>query len=46
MAKRKEPTGGKAFDDLARKLIQVPRKELERQQQRTAKAKRKQRRKR
>ena len=31
MSDKKKPTGGKAFDDLIGKLIQVPRKELERQ---------------
>lgn len=25
-----KPTGGKAFDELARKLVQVPKKELDR----------------
>ena len=28
MAEPKQPTGGKAFDDLARKLAQVPKKEV------------------
>lgn len=40
MTKRKEPTGGAAFDKLARALVQVPRRELERQIQRAKKAKR------
>jgi hypothetical protein len=26
-----EPTGGKAFDDLAKKLIRVPRPEIDRE---------------
>lgn len=28
MSEAKQPTGGKAFDDLARKLVQVPKKEV------------------
>lgn len=26
---RKQPVGGKAFDELVRKLVQVPKKELD-----------------
>ena len=43
MAKKEpQPSGGKAFDELARKLVQVPKKELDRQVKRyQAKKKRK-----
>jgi hypothetical protein len=40
----KEPTGGKAFDDLLGKLVKVPRKELDAQLKRY-RAKRKKRKK-
>lgn len=41
--KRKKPEGFKEFDELARKLVQVPKAEVDRQIERTArkKAKRK-----
>lgn len=41
----RKPIDGKAFDDLARKLVQVPKKELDRQAKREAKRKQKKRRK-
>lgn len=40
MAKNK-PTGGKAFDELARKLVQVPKKELDRQRRKQKRQKKK-----
>jgi hypothetical protein len=41
----RKPTGGKPFDDLMRKLIQVPKKELDREEKRYAKKKAKRKRK-
>lgn len=41
----RKPTGGKPFDDLMRKLIQVPKKELDRAEKRYAKRKAKRKRK-
>lgn len=38
---KKPTTGGKPFDDLARKLAQVPKKELDREVKRYRKQKRK-----
>ncbi len=32
MARKKQPTAGKEFDELARKLLQVPKPELDREQ--------------
>jgi hypothetical protein len=41
----KPPTGGKAFDDLARKLIRVPKSEVDREaKKRRAKLRRRKRR--
>lgn len=36
----KQPTGGKAFDALARALVQVPKKELDRRLKKRAEKKR------
>jgi hypothetical protein len=38
---KKPPLGGKEFDALARKLVQVPKKELDREVRRYRKQKRK-----
>jgi len=39
MSERKQPTGGDAFDALTRKLVQVPKKELDAQLKKERKAK-------
>ena len=41
MSDKKKPTGGKAMDDLMGKLVQVPKRELDRQVKRYQKKKRK-----
>lgn len=41
MMAAKKPTGGKAFDALARALVQVPKKELDQQLKRQAAKKQK-----
>jgi len=39
MSERKQPTGGKEFDELASKLARVPKKELDTQLKKERKAK-------
>ena len=45
MSDEKKPTGGKAFDDLLGKLIQVPKKEVDAASKRYSKKKAKRRKK-